>query len=70
MVSVFRTLRRLLRHTWLDHTDAARAVPPDEDEPRVSRRRRGAKRPPQAIAVEKAAPASARGVSWCARTAR
>jgi hypothetical protein len=28
MVSVFRTLRRLLRHTWLDHTDAARAVPP------------------------------------------
>ena len=25
---MFRTLRRLLRHTWLDHTDAARAVPP------------------------------------------
>lgn len=25
---MFSTLNRLLRHTWLDHTDAARAVPP------------------------------------------
>ena len=25
---MFSTLNRLLRHTWLDHTDAARAIPP------------------------------------------
>lgn len=25
---MFRTIARLIRHRWLDHTDAARAVPP------------------------------------------
>ena len=25
---MFQTLTRLIRHRWLDHTDAARAIPP------------------------------------------
>ena len=25
---MFKTIARLIRHRWLDHTDAARAVPP------------------------------------------
>lgn len=26
---MFKTIARLLRHRWLDHTDAARAIPPE-----------------------------------------
>ena len=27
-MTVFKTIARLIRHRWLDHTDAARAIPP------------------------------------------